>query len=508
MSAVPSFNVKSAAIVSQPPRDFRSCKPNPGEVLPEPLSQADCDLRGLHFMPLDVTRLLHSDTYALSSGTEFKAMLTLWAASWLQVPAGSLPNDDRIMAHFCHISVAQWETVKTIALRGWILCNDGRLYHAFIAERAMEALATRLERPAFKAAKGSRDRVAKFRRQRNTLIHLLESAGVAFSRDAGMPVLRSIAQQHGIAIPTGDEVDLGNDATGVTPVTPIGNVTRNGYGNVTVTAETGRGNEGGNEGVTTKRTARNVTPERNVTGNAVTGNTVTGDALRGQGQSWPDGSEDDACVSHPFVEGGGSDGDGTPSRGDGRNSAGNDGSDGGSDGGSGRNGQALQAGVTGSPGDVSAPEDTPPMQVLAEEALNGLRQVGIADGHAGDERLIALLEKGVTVAQLAAAGAIAAKKNKGFAYAMGVAESKRLEGQNARAHAPRPVTQGPLQAVQPDTGSGAVADQTRGMFGIDPRDTAGLRPQVLSPKGLQSAVNIQSFITKLHQSESEQGEQA
>lgn len=109
-----------------------------------PLTPLDCDLRGLPFMPLDVVRLADSDLVALSTGDEFKAAVMLWAKAWLQIPAASLPDDDRILAHLSGAG-SKWRKVKEIALRGFILCDDGRWYHPVIAEKAKEAWAHRLK---------------------------------------------------------------------------------------------------------------------------------------------------------------------------------------------------------------------------------------------------------------------------------------------------------------------------------------------------------------------------
>lgn len=105
---------------------------------PTPPVPSDVDLRGLPFMPLDTVRLLDSDMVALSTGDEFKAALTLWCKAWQQVPAASLPNDDRILAHLSGTS-QRWKKVKARAMHGFVLCSDGRLYHPVIAEKALEA---------------------------------------------------------------------------------------------------------------------------------------------------------------------------------------------------------------------------------------------------------------------------------------------------------------------------------------------------------------------------------
>ena len=113
----------------------------------EPLTPADCDLRGLPFMPLDVVRLLDSDFFALSTPAEFKAGVSLWCKSWLQVPAASLPDDDRILAHLSGAGGA-WKKMKSGAMRGWRLCSDGRWYHPTVAEKANEAWRHRLSQRA------------------------------------------------------------------------------------------------------------------------------------------------------------------------------------------------------------------------------------------------------------------------------------------------------------------------------------------------------------------------
>jgi len=109
---------------------------------PQPLTPPDCDLRssGMLFMPLDVGRLMDSDLFAIANGEEFKAAMALYAKSWMQVPAASLPNDDRVLAHLAGgFTPRRWQKIKAVALRGWILCTDGRLYHPVIAELAHDA---------------------------------------------------------------------------------------------------------------------------------------------------------------------------------------------------------------------------------------------------------------------------------------------------------------------------------------------------------------------------------
>jgi len=113
---------------------------DPGiEALPQPLTPSTCDLRAMPHMPLDVTRLLNSDFIAQTDCHAFKAGMTLMLTSWQQVPAASLPADDKSLAWLAHVAPRRWSRIKDLALRGWVLCSDGRLYHPVIAEFALDA---------------------------------------------------------------------------------------------------------------------------------------------------------------------------------------------------------------------------------------------------------------------------------------------------------------------------------------------------------------------------------
>lgn len=117
-----------------------------GGPLTEPLTPAKCDLRDFAFMPLDVARLRDSELASNETPQACWAAVQLWAASWHQVPAASIPNDDKWMAQQCGYGrvVKEWLAVKPGALRGWIECSDGRLYHPVVAEKAGEAWQAKL----------------------------------------------------------------------------------------------------------------------------------------------------------------------------------------------------------------------------------------------------------------------------------------------------------------------------------------------------------------------------
>ena len=118
------------------------------DALPAPPLPATVDLRDFPYMPLDVVRLRDSDLAALETAEAFRAAVLLWAASWHQVPAASLPDDDRVLSNLAGFGrvVAEWRKVREGALRGFTRCADGRLYHLVVAEKAIDAWRSRLER--------------------------------------------------------------------------------------------------------------------------------------------------------------------------------------------------------------------------------------------------------------------------------------------------------------------------------------------------------------------------
>lgn len=105
--------------------------------LPDPLVPMEVDLRDFAGMWLDVDRVLKSETWRLGTSDEKSAAITLWMESWHEVPAGSLPNNDRLLGKLSQAE--RWSKSRAHALRGWVECNDGRLYHPVVAEKALEA---------------------------------------------------------------------------------------------------------------------------------------------------------------------------------------------------------------------------------------------------------------------------------------------------------------------------------------------------------------------------------
>lgn len=132
------------------------------DQLPAPLVEAEVDLRGMPYMPLFGDRLFGSATWIAASAEAKVAALRLWWRSFAhEVPAGSLPDDDTLLSDYAGYGVAvkAWRKVKAQAMRGWILCSDGRLYHRTVAEVAMEAWDTRKRNREKQARWRNKDRI-------------------------------------------------------------------------------------------------------------------------------------------------------------------------------------------------------------------------------------------------------------------------------------------------------------------------------------------------------------
>ncbi len=107
-------------------------------MTPAAFVPASADLRDFPSMLLDVVRLRDSRLALTATGDEFMAAVMLWAAAWHQIPAGSLPEDERELAGLAKVDPRKWAKVRSMALRQWVLCSDGRLHHPVIAEKALE----------------------------------------------------------------------------------------------------------------------------------------------------------------------------------------------------------------------------------------------------------------------------------------------------------------------------------------------------------------------------------
>lgn len=133
-------------------------------ALRDPLVPAEVDLRDFKYMELDVGTLRDSKFAAEVDPEAFRAGVLLWCAAWHQVPAASLPNNDKELSQLAGFGrvVKEWAKYRDEALSLFELCSDGRLYHRLIAEKANTAWLSKLRHHYDRA----RDRLRKANKAR------------------------------------------------------------------------------------------------------------------------------------------------------------------------------------------------------------------------------------------------------------------------------------------------------------------------------------------------------
>lgn len=115
-------------------------------ALPEPLVPSECDIDDFRFMPLEIERLRKSKAWLKCRRRPELAyyMLNLWMRAYHEKPAGSIENDDDVLADAAACSPVDFPAIRGDLLRGWIACSDGRLYHPVVCEKVLEGWVHRL----------------------------------------------------------------------------------------------------------------------------------------------------------------------------------------------------------------------------------------------------------------------------------------------------------------------------------------------------------------------------
>jgi hypothetical protein len=103
---------------------------------------ADTKAKGWRF-ELDLERVMQSDTWALATPDVRPWLLMLWTTAWLQIPCGSMPSDDALLAARLGMPAKTFQKHKAVLLRGWWLAEDGRFYNDTIVERVCEMMDVR-----------------------------------------------------------------------------------------------------------------------------------------------------------------------------------------------------------------------------------------------------------------------------------------------------------------------------------------------------------------------------
>lgn len=103
-------------------------------VAPDPPFPPDTRAKGWRF-ELDHERIEQSDTWAIAPAEVRPWLLMLWMTAWRQVPCGSLPDSDELIAARIGMPAMQYAVLRSVLLRGWRRHSDGRLYHPVLIEQ-------------------------------------------------------------------------------------------------------------------------------------------------------------------------------------------------------------------------------------------------------------------------------------------------------------------------------------------------------------------------------------
>lgn len=128
--------------------DLQTGSRSDSQIIDAPLIAGDVDLRDFQRIWINIPRLMKSKTWLGAKRNPelgFYAM-NLWLRAWNEVPAGSIEDDDDVLADAAMCNPERWAAVKTEVLRSWKLCTlDGRWYNPTVCEIAQEAWTERLK---------------------------------------------------------------------------------------------------------------------------------------------------------------------------------------------------------------------------------------------------------------------------------------------------------------------------------------------------------------------------
>ena len=153
--------------------------------LPDPPYPSDTRANGWRF-EIDFERIKRSDTWMLATPDQRPWLLMIWTVAFDEIPAGSLPNDHRLIGAKIGQSEHWVSGNSPILLRGFKLHSDGRLYHPVCVERMLQLI-------EFRDKETKRKRVYRERLSRGTDTGLTRTSG-------GVPVQEQEQEQEYIPV--------------------------------------------------------------------------------------------------------------------------------------------------------------------------------------------------------------------------------------------------------------------------------------------------------------------
>lgn len=180
---------------------------------------ADTKAKGWRF-ELDLEQVMQSDTWALAGPEVRPWLLMLWTTAWQQIPCGSMPSDDVLIAARLGMPIKAFQKAKAVLLRGWWLADDGRLYHDTIASRVHDMLGRK---------DAERQRKAEYRARKEAERRLLEIAGEDKDTQCGPKVSHGTdmgrTRESGGGDATGTGTGTGLDSSNPPPPVGVDNLT-------------------------------------------------------------------------------------------------------------------------------------------------------------------------------------------------------------------------------------------------------------------------------------------
>lgn len=117
-------------------------------------------VRHLPWMPLKIETLRRSKAWrrAKKNKALLFVMQALWMASWQSDEAATLEDDDELLMDLACCDDDEWAELKEQALEGWERREDGKLFHKFVYELAVEALSFESRKAAANRQRAKRQR--------------------------------------------------------------------------------------------------------------------------------------------------------------------------------------------------------------------------------------------------------------------------------------------------------------------------------------------------------------
>lgn len=193
--------------------------------LPAPLTPQDCDLTSLDWFPLYFHKLLQSRFWLSASDKARSCSVDLWCESYRQVPAGSLPNDEIVLAKLAGFGrmIEEWRRYSGEILAPWVLCSDNRWYHPMVCETALEAFHRRLKERARKPGKAGEiadKRKAEIEAMIARLKHSKENGSYSAEYAPASAEIDANSAENGVASTVTRQDMTGHDLTGEDPPLP------------------------------------------------------------------------------------------------------------------------------------------------------------------------------------------------------------------------------------------------------------------------------------------------